>query len=348
MQKDKISEKCIFSRRDFLKFSGISAGALATSSIGTTSFGAISDIYPAKKITFIVPHQPGGGHDIYVRTISPYISKYLKELSRGCKGGDIVIKNEAAAGGRKGHALLFNSKPDGYTLAVMDTAPITENLISTNNEFDYTKLVFLLLGSTITKLVVTSRNAYSSWNDVMIAQKKEILKLGVAQYGRANHIVAIIMNEKLGTKFRIIPFVGSADSHNALMRGDVTLAVVAEDASMGLISAKEVKVLLTFTEVSEYPGAVSIKDLGHPELADQLNNHRFIVTPPGLPAGPKALLLESIKRATMDKEYIAAATKANFHLKRTYGRDAEKAYLQLIKFYDGLAPALKKYLVDKP
>lgn len=347
MQKDKDAEKSFFTRRDFLKISGISAGVLATSSISTPTYSAGKDIYPAKKITFIVPHQPGGGHDIYARTLSPYISKYLKELARGCKGGDIVIRNEAAAGGRKGHSLLFNAQPDGYTLGIMDTAPITENLISANNEFDYTKLVFLLLGSTITKLVVTSRNAYNSWNDVMIAQKKETLKLGVAQFGRANHIVAIIMNEKLGTKFRIIPFVGSADSHNALMRGDVTLAVVAEDASMGLLSAKELKVLLTFTEVSEYPGAVSIKDLGHPELADELNNHRFIVTPPGLAVGPKALLLEAIKRATVDKEYIAAATKANFHLKQIYGSDAEKAYLQLIKFYGGVAPALKKYLGDK-
>jgi tripartite-type tricarboxylate transporter receptor subunit TctC len=348
MPKDKDSVNSFLTRRDFLKISGISAGALATGGVTSTSYAAGRDVYPAKKITFIVPHQPGGGHDIYARTLSPYISKYLKELSRGCKGGEIVIRNESAAGGRKGHALLFNAQPDGYTLGIMDTAPITENLISANNEFDYTKLVFLLLGSTITKLVVTSRNAYNSWNEVMEAQKKQTLKLGVAQFGRANHIVAIVMNEKLGTKFRIIPFVGSADSHNALMRGDVTLAVIAEDASMGLITAKEVKVLLTFTEVSEYPGAVSIKELGHPELADQLNNHRFIVTPPGLAAEPKALLLEAIKRATVDKEYIAAATKANFHLKRIYGSDAEKAYLQLIKFYDGLAPALKKYLVDKP
>jgi tripartite-type tricarboxylate transporter receptor subunit TctC len=345
MGKDSDSEKRVFTRRSFLKISGISAGALAANAISIPSFGAAGDAYPSKKITFIIPHQAGGAHDMFARTLSPYITKYLKQLSPGAKGGDIVIRNESGGGGRKGHSILFSSRPDGYTLAIMDTAPITENIISGENAFDYTKLTFLLLGSTIKKLVVTSRNAYNSWNDAIAAQKESPIKMGVAQFGRANHICAIIINEKLGTKFKIVPFVGQPDCQNALIRGDITLALLTEDSTTGLIRAKEAKVLLTLDEVSEYPGAVSIKDLGHPELAGQLDNYRFIVTPPGLEPKAKALLLEAIKRATADKEYIAAATKANFHLNQIYSNDAKKMYMQLIKFYDSVAPILKKQLV---
>ncbi len=346
MEKDKDSEGVFLTRRYFLKMSGAMAGTLAATAIGIPSFGASSDIYPSKKITFIIPHQAGGAHDMFARTLSPYITKYLRQLSPKAKGGDIVIRNESGGGGRKGHAMLFNSRPDGYTLAIMDTAPITENLISGDNQFDYTKLTFLLLGSTIKKLVVTSRNAYNSWNDALAAQKESPIKMGVAQFGRANHICAVIINEKLGTKFKIVPFVGQPDCQNALIRGDIPLALLTEDSVAGLIRAKEVKVLLTLDEASEYPGAVSIKDLGHPELAGQLDNYRFIVTAPGLEPKPKALLLEAIKRATADKEYIAAATRANFHLNQIYGSDAEKMYLQLIRFYDNVAPILKKQLVQ--
>src|SRR5574340_129803 len=113
MRKETNSEKRVCTRRSFLKIAGISAGALAANAIGMPAFGAARDVYPAKKITFIIPHQAGGAHDMFARTLSIYITKYLKQLSPGCKGGDIVIRNESGGGGRKGHSLLFNSRPDG-------------------------------------------------------------------------------------------------------------------------------------------------------------------------------------------------------------------------------------------
>jgi tripartite-type tricarboxylate transporter receptor subunit TctC len=65
---------------------------------------------------FIVPYKAGGGYDIYARSVSPYLSKYLKEIAPGAKGGDIIIRNESTAAGRKGRSLIFNAKPDGYTI----------------------------------------------------------------------------------------------------------------------------------------------------------------------------------------------------------------------------------------
>ncbi len=333
----------LFTRRDFLKISSFATGGVVFSS-WKVSPGFAKEVFPANRITFIVPHQAGGGHDTFARTISPFITKYLRELSPGAKGGEIMIKNEPAGAGRKGRTQLFNSKPDGYTLGIMDTAPITDSIVTGDTEFDFTKLTFLLLGTTITKLIAAPKNGYNSWNEVMTAHKKETIKLGVAQFGRGNHVSAIIMNEKLGTRFKVIPFTGSAESMNALLRGDVPLCVVAEDAVTGLIKAKELKILLSFTEVSEYPGAVTIKDLGHPELVDQINNHRFIVAPPGLPDETKRLLLEAIKRATADREFLALAKNANFNLKNVYGNDAERLFLQFIKFYGEIAPVLKKNL----
>lgn len=343
MGKRRISRKDVLTRRDFLKISGLSAGTLALGSLTNPPFSFAKEVYPADKITFIVSHQAGGGHDTFARTISPYISKYLKEISPGAKGGEIQIRNESAGGGRKGYSLLFNARPDGYTVGIMDTAPITDNIVSGESEFDFTKLSFLLLGATITKLVVT-KSSFNSWNEVLNAMKKETLKMGVAQFGRGNHISAIIMNEKLGTKFKLIPFVGSADSMNALMRGDVPVAVAAEDAVTGLLDSKEIKVLLSFTEVSDYPGAVTIKELGYPELVDQINNHRFIVAPPGLPAETRDILIQAIKKATADKEFLDRAQKAKFHLRNIYGADAEKMYLKFIKFFEEIAPTLKKNL----
>lgn len=343
MGKDNNSERQGCTRRHFLKISGISAGALATNSISIPSFGATREVYPAEKITYVIPHKPGGGHDIYARAISPYLTKYLQQVTPGARGGQLLLKNEPAAAGRKGYSLLFNSKPDGYTIGAIDTAPVTDNILGAS-EFDFTKLTFLLLAVSTTKMIVTNKKGYNSWQELQAAMKKEPVKMAVGSFGRANHVCAIIINEKMKTNFKLIALPGTAESMNALLRGDVQTSIVSEDAVKPLIDAKEVKVLLVFDEKSEYPGATTVKELGFPELADDISSHRFVVAPPKLAPEPKRILLEALKKVNADRDFLAWAKKAEFPLRNLYGNDAEKTFLKIIKTYEELTPLLKKHL----
>jgi tripartite-type tricarboxylate transporter receptor subunit TctC len=331
------------SRRDFLKISGIAAGMLTLDSWVTVPLSLAKDIYPAEKITYVIPHKPGGGHDIYARAISPYLTKYMKQLSPGAKGGVIMLKNEPAAAGRKGYALLFNSKPDGYTIGAMDTGVVTDSIMETS-EFDFTKLTFLLLAVSTTKMIVTNKKGYNSWQEALSAMKKEPVKIAVGSFGRENHIGAIVAQEKMKTNFKLIPLPGTAESMNALLRGDVQTAMVSEDAVKPLIDAKEVKVLLVFNETNKYPGAVSVKEAGFPVLADDVGSHRFVVAPPKLAPEAKKLLLEALKKANSDKDFLAWAKKAEFPLRNLYGNDAEKTFREIVTTYRELTPLLKKYL----
>lgn len=331
------------SRRDFLKISGLSVGAMTLGSLSGIELGFAKDVYPAGRITYILPHKAGGGHDIYARAISPYLTKYLREASPGAKGGDLVMRNEPAAAGRKGYSLLFNAKPDGYTIGAIDTAPVTDNIMG-KQEFDFTTLTFLLLAVSTSKMIVTSKKGFNSWNDALNAQKKEPVKMAVGSYGRANHVSAIVMNERMGTKFKLIPLPGTAESINAVMRGDTQLTIVSEDTVGPLLEAGELKVLLQFDNKTEYPGAVNVKELGFPDLANSISSHRFIIAPPGLAAEPKRILIAALKKATTDKDFVAWANKFQFPLRNIFGDDARKMFLQFIKYYDDLAPLLKKQL----
>jgi tripartite-type tricarboxylate transporter receptor subunit TctC len=334
----KKERKDFLSRRDFLRISGLSAGAFALGSLGHLPVSHAKDVYPADKISYILPNKPGGGYDILARAISPYITKYLKEIP-GAKGGDIMIKNEA----RKGYSLIYNSKPDGYTLGGMDTTPIIDNLVG-ENEIDYTKLTFLVLAVSTTKMVASYKTGFNSWKEVVEAMKKGPVKMGVGFFARANHIAGIIMNERMKTNFRLIPFPGTAECTNALMRGDVQVMIASQDSTKGLLDAKEIKPLLTFDEVTDYPGAVSLKDVGFPDLIDKISSHRFIVAPPNLEAEPKNALLTAIKKAITDKDFVAWAKNAEFPLTNLYGNDSEKFFLSFMKFYEELAPVFKKIL----
>ena len=339
----KTNDIIVTNRRDFLKISGITAGLLALDDWGNAPLALSKDIYPSEKITYVIPNKPGGGHDIYARAISPYLTKYMQQLAPGAKGGQLLLRNEPAAAGRKGFSLLFNSKPDGYTIGAIDTAPVTDNIMGTS-EFDFTKLTFLLLAVSTTKMIVTNKRGYNSWQELQAAMKKEPVKMAVGAFGRANHVSGIVINERMKTNFKFIALPGTAESMNALLRGDVQAALVSEDAVKPLINAKELKVLLVFDEKSAYSGAVSIKEAGFPELVDSISSHRFVVAPPKLAPEPKRILIEALKKVNADKDFLAWAKKAEFPLRNLYASDAEKTFLNIIKTYYELTPLLKKYL----
>ena len=262
-----------------------------------------ADIYPAEKISLVAPYKAGGGYDIYLRSLSPYLTRYLRQVSPGAKGGDIVMRNEPAAAGRKGYTLIFNSKPDGYTIGAIGSGSLIESIVE-KPEFDFSKLTFLTLGNASVKMVMAPKKGFNNWDEVVSAMKKGPVKMAAGSYGRTNHTCGIILNEKLGTNFRLINFPGTTEGINALMRGDVQVGMLDEEPTQGLIEADELRVLLVFTEVSEYPGAVSIKELGYPEMADTFTDMRFIVAPPGLQAEPKKILIEALRKAQSDPNFV--------------------------------------------
>jgi len=326
-------------RRDFLKISGFSAGALALGPIINSPFASAKELYPSAKIQYIVPNKPGGGYDIIGRSMGPYLTKYLQKLTPGAKGGGIVVRNEE----RKGYPILYNAKPDGYAIGIMDTTPYIDNLLG-EAEVDFTKYTFLHAVVSTTKVVVANKKSFNSWNEAVSAQKKATIKMGVGFFARGNHVCAIIANEKMQTKFKLIPFRGTAECMGALMRGDVEIAMVSEDSAKALIDAKEIKVLLSFNDHTDYPGAMNIKELGYPEMIDEISSHRIQIAPPKLAAEPKRLIIEAMKKTCDDPGFIAWAKGANYPIKRVFGDDAEKFFMKFVKFYNEMAPTLKKYL----
>jgi tripartite-type tricarboxylate transporter receptor subunit TctC len=75
-----------------------------------------------------------------------------------------------------------------------------------------------------------------------------------------------------------------------------------------------------------------------------VGTHNFIIAPPKLPEDRKEILVRAIKKATTDREFVVWAKKMEIPLKNVYGADAQKMFQNFVKFYEGLAPILKKEL----
>ena len=73
--------------------------------------------YPDKPVRLVVPYAPGGNLDITARIIGPHLTELI--------GQQIVIENSGGAGGTIGIDRVAKSAPDGYTLGLGATGPIT-------------------------------------------------------------------------------------------------------------------------------------------------------------------------------------------------------------------------------
>ena len=67
--------------------------------------------YPEQPIEVIVPFAPGGSTDIGARILEKHLPKYLPDAK-------IVVVNKPGGSGTVAISDIYNSKPDGYTLAL--------------------------------------------------------------------------------------------------------------------------------------------------------------------------------------------------------------------------------------
>jgi len=333
-------------RKDFLRLVVISVGlTTAFSWIITLNELFAIDIYPTRKITWISHTQPGSGYDIIPRVMAPYLSKYLKEVSPGCKGGDIVIKNEPSGGGRKAFTDLFRSAPDGYTIGGLDIAFITD-LLSEKIGFDVASYSFLAKLDSQNKMIVTNKNGFNSWDEAVKMSKKTPLKIAVGQFGRGNHTAGILLKETLGLNAIFINTQSTAGNIAMIIRGDVHAGIVSEDAISNVLQSKEVKVLLTYKETDDYPGSVSLKQLGFPDIGEYAYNPRFAVGPPGLPKEIKNKLIEALKRTIMDKKIQEWSKQQKVKFTPLYGDEAREIAKKRINFYQSNEAMMRKHLQE--
>jgi tripartite-type tricarboxylate transporter receptor subunit TctC len=176
--------------------------------------------YPTRPIRLIVPYAPGGGADAVARIIA--------KLAGASMGQSIVVENKGGAGSIVGTDLVAKSSPDGYTLLLGQSGPISINpAVYKSLPYDPVKELtpVTMTNSYPYVLVVNPRLGVTTLKDFVALAKAKAgdLNYGTTGVGAANHLMSELFCAKAGVKMTHIPYRGTALAVADCVSGQVTM-----------------------------------------------------------------------------------------------------------------------------
>jgi len=176
--------------------------------------------YPTRAIRLIVPYAPGGGADAVARIIA--------RLAGDSMGQSIVVENKGGAGSIVGTDLVAKANPDGYTLLLGQSGPISINpAVYKNLPYDPVKELtpVTMTNSYPYVLVVNPKLGVTTLKDFVTLAKAQAgaFNYGTTGVGAANHLMSELFCAKAGVKMTHIPYRGTALAVADCVSGQVTM-----------------------------------------------------------------------------------------------------------------------------
>jgi tripartite-type tricarboxylate transporter receptor subunit TctC len=267
---------------------------------------ARGDDYPSRPIRLIVPYAAGGGADSVARIVARRVSETI--------GQAIVIENRGGAGSIIGTDLVNKSDPDGYTLLLGQSGPISINPaiykklpydpikdftpVSMTTAYPYIMVVNPKLGvKTLKEFVALAKS------------KPGELNYGTTGVGAANHLVTELFDFKAGIRMTHIPYRGTALAVTDLLAGQVQMVFADPITALPHVNAGTLLALaVTSKERSPVaPNVPTVSESGYPGF-DAIAWHG-ILAPANTPPAIIGKLNSEIAAALKDPETAALLEK---------------------------------------
>ena len=257
---------------------------------------ARGDDYPSHPIRLIVPYAAGGGADSVARVIAKRVGETI--------GQPIVIENRGGAGSIIGTELVNKSDPDGYTLLLGQSGPISINpAVYKNLPYDPVKgfaPVSMTTSYPYIMVVSTALGVKTLQEFVALAKRKPgELNYGTTGVGAANHLVTELFDSKAGIKMTHIPYRGTSLAVADLVAGQVQVVFSDPISALQLVKSG-VLVALAVTSKDRSPVAPdvpTISESGYPGF-DAVGWHGILApakTPPAIVAKLNSEIVQALK-----------------------------------------------------
>lgn len=265
--------------------------------------------WPEKPVTVVVGWAPGGLTDLQARVFASLMAKYV--------GGEWVVVNKPGASGSVGAQEVAVAPKDGYTVH------FTAESLSLFKVLDLANLgpddfeILGISGYPMPTITVPASSRFQTIQQLVEEARNNPGKVSVAiaGTGATAHVVALMMEKYLGTKFNFVPFKGGSEAVAAAVGGQVDVTCEAVMQVMEFHKAGKLRILAAFGP-SRHPALPDVPAIGevYPEAKDNLEYGPYygFVVPKGVPADVVNVMSEGTKKAFQDQEWLKK--QAEFYL----------------------------------
>src|SRR5690242_17659915 len=220
------------------------AAALLAPTLPSAHADPVADFYAGKTLRILVGFGPGGGYDLYARTLGRYLGKYVPGAPT------VVVQNMPGAGSLKVVNWLYNAAPrDSTALATFARGIVFEPLMGHAEGAQFEAARFNWIGSISNEVSVCALNAASGIRTFADMQAKPF-RIGASGAGADSDIFPAVIRNLFHLPMRLVAgYQGGADMVLAMERREIDgrcgwswTSLVARNKAM--LDAREIAVTL--------------------------------------------------------------------------------------------------------
>ncbi len=285
---------------------------------------AISQTYPKKPVSLVVPYPPGGNVDTGARIIAEPLRKIF--------GKPFIIENKAGAGGMIAGEYVAKSTPDGHTLFVGANGPVLYSpLIYGRSPYEWSRDFAPINSFAYTPMALVAHPSLPVKNVKelfdLVKSKPGELKYATPGAGTTNDLLGAMLVMSTGAKWITVHYKGNAPALNDLLGGQVDFSF--EQITTGLPHIKAGKIrALAVTSEKRIPWLPDVPTLVEQGFKDAIGvTFTGVFAPAKTPGDIIARLNEALVKIINEKEVVDKFFVVGAEARTTSSPEEFKKYL---------------------
>jgi tripartite-type tricarboxylate transporter receptor subunit TctC len=224
---------------------------------------------PSRPMQLMVGFAPGGGSDIIARTIAEACAPLFPV--------PLVVVNRAGAGGALAAEQVARAAPDGHTLLLAGGSESTSLPAHRDLPYDPKRSFNAVIRLTRNAHFVCVRGRggrFTTIQQVIEAARanRGALTHGSSGVGTLSHSIFLLLERGANIELLHVPYTGGGPQQQALLAGQIDLAVQASDELGGLAASGDILPLAVTTAARhpQYPNVPTFRELGIDLIAENM------------------------------------------------------------------------------
>jgi tripartite-type tricarboxylate transporter receptor subunit TctC len=259
--------------------------------MGMTS--ALAQSFPDRPVRLVIPYAAGGALDVIGRPVAEQFQRIT--------GQPLVLENRAGANGTIAADHVAKARPDGYTLFMATSGPITvaPSLMPSlpyDPQQDLLPVTYLV---NMPNALFAAPNMGQDLNAILAAGRAAPgrVSFGYPGTGSQGHLAMTLMSQATNTEWLGVSYRGASLVLNDMVAGTVSLTFTTYATARGLIADGRVRpiAVAAAARTASMPNVPTFAELGFPSVEVPL--WAGVMAPKGTPDAVVARLHEALRAA---------------------------------------------------